>query len=89
MTRPPRPDGLPDVQLMGDNGRLLIGDKGFILGNTAYPQSCAEPAANLAHTIERSPGHYQEWLNACKGGNPAGSDFETMTTLTHTAFAQM
>ena len=80
--RPPRPDGLPDGQLMGDNGRLLIGDKGFILGNTAYPQSCAEAAANLAHSIERSPGHYQEWLNACKGGKPAGSNFDFAGPLT-------
>ena len=31
--RPPRPDGLPDGKQMGDNGRLLVGDKGFILGN--------------------------------------------------------
>ena len=25
--------------------------------------------------LPRSPGHYQEWLLACKGGAPAGSDF--------------
>src|ERR1051326_6311377 len=29
--RPPRPAGLPEGRKMGDNGRLLIGDKGFIL----------------------------------------------------------
>src|SRR5436190_8836330 len=38
--RPPRPDGLPDGRVMGDNGRLLVGDKGFILNDTAYPDSC-------------------------------------------------
>lgn len=25
--------------------------------------------------LPRSPGHYQEWLDACKGGAPAGSNF--------------
>jgi len=26
-------------------------------------------------TLPRSPGHHQEWLNACKGGPPAMSNF--------------
>ena len=25
--------------------------------------------------LDRSPGHYAEWINACKGGPPAGSNF--------------
>jgi len=25
--------------------------------------------------LPRSPGHYQEWIDACKGGKPAGSNF--------------
>ena len=80
--RPPRPDGLPDGKLMGDNGRLLIGDKGFILNNTAYPQSCAEAASKLTPTIARSPGHYEEWIKACKGGPGAGSNFDFAGPLT-------
>src|SRR6266851_4948483 len=36
--RPPRPDGLPEGRKMGDNGRLLIGDKGFILGGAQGAQ---------------------------------------------------
>ncbi len=40
--RPPRPEGLPDGKPMGDNGRLLVGDKGFILGNEVYPESRAK-----------------------------------------------
>ncbi|HWX21376.1 MAG TPA: Gfo/Idh/MocA family oxidoreductase [Candidatus Binatia bacterium] len=77
--RPPRPEGLPDGKLMGDNGRLLLGDKGFILGradNMVYPESCAKAAQEIAATIPRSPGHHQEWLDACKGGKPAGSNFD-------------
>jgi hypothetical protein len=25
-------------------------------------------------TLPRSPGHHQEWIDACKGGKPAGMD---------------
>jgi len=74
--RPPRPDNLPDGKLMGDNGRLLVGEKGFILNDTAFPDSCAQQAADLPRTITRSKGHYQEWIAACKGGQPAGSNFD-------------
>ena len=27
-------------------------------------------------TIPRSPGHYKEWVDACKGGQPGGSNFD-------------
>jgi predicted dehydrogenase len=74
--RPPRPDGLPEGAQMGDNGRLLVGDKGFILGNTVYPKSRAEEVGAIRSTIPHSAGHYQEWIKACKGGPPAGSNFD-------------
>jgi len=74
--RPPRPDSLPEGQKMGDNGRMLVGDKGFILGDQVFPESCAKDAAKIAHSIPTSPGHYKEWINACKGGKPAGSNFD-------------
>ena len=79
--RPPRPDGLPEGRKMGDNGRLLIGDKGFILGSGrdgdgVYPTSCAKDAAEVSRSIPRSDQHYQEWIDACKGGKPGGSHFE-------------
>jgi predicted dehydrogenase len=74
--RPPRPEGLPDRVKMGDNGRLLVGDKGFILNSTAYPDACAKAAAAVPKRIPRSPGHYKEWIEACKGGKPSGSNFD-------------
>jgi predicted dehydrogenase len=74
--RPPRADGLPDDVLMGENGRLLIGDKGFILNNSVYPASAAKAVADLPHSIPPSPGHHLEWVEACKGGKPAGSNFD-------------
>ena len=74
--RPPRPAGLPEHAPMGDNGRLLIGEHGFILGNTVFPESRAREVGDIPSTLPRSPGHYQEWISACKGGAPAGANFD-------------
>ena len=80
--RPPRPEELPGGIVMGDNGQMLVGDKGFLLGNAAYPESCAKQAAEVAKSLPRSDGHYTEWLLACKGGAPAGSNFDWAGPLT-------
>ena len=66
---------------MGENGRLLIGDKGFILGSSesgdqVFPESCAKDAAEITASIPRSQSHYQEWIDACKGSKPGGSNFD-------------
>jgi len=74
--RPPRPETLPDGKQMGDNGRLLVGEKGFILGNDVYPQARAAETAGIPKTIPRVANHYQEWIAACKGGKKAGSNFD-------------
>jgi predicted dehydrogenase len=74
--RPPRPADLPDGDLMGDNGRLIIGDEGFILGSRIYPESRRRDVGKVPETIWRSVGHYQEWIEACRGGRPAGSNFD-------------
>jgi predicted dehydrogenase len=73
--RPPRPEGLPEGDQQGDNGRLIIGDKGFMLGNRLYPESRRNEFGDPPKTLPRSPGHYQEWIDACKGGKPPGSNF--------------
>ena len=80
--RPPRPEGLPDGKQMGDNGRLLIGEKGFILGNAVYPESRARHADAIPKTIPRSADHYQEWIAACKGGKAGGVNFDWAGPLT-------
>jgi hypothetical protein len=67
---------------------LLIGDKGFILSGATtsaggvYPESCAKAAAEVAKNIPRSDSHYREWLDACRGGKPAGSYFDWAGPLT-------
>ena len=35
-----------------------------------------------AQTLPRSIGHYEEWIQACKGGAPAGADFDFAGLLT-------
>jgi predicted dehydrogenase len=73
--RPARPAGLGEGEQMGDNGRLLVGDEGFILGNRIFPESRRREFAAPEPYLTRSPGHYVEWLQACKGGKPAGANF--------------
>jgi hypothetical protein len=32
--------------------------------------------------IPRSPGHFEEWINACKGGEPARANFDWAGPMT-------
>jgi len=85
--RPPTP---PDVdtddprQRLGDedNGILFVGEKGYITcaGWSGMPRLL--PLA-LHREYERPPrslprvqGHHADWLQACKGGTPACSNFD-------------
>jgi len=80
--RPPRPQDLPEGDAMGDNGILLVGEKGYILDNRVYPQSLRE-AAQAIPSLPESPGHFLEWTYACKGkAAAAGSNFDWAGPLT-------
>jgi predicted dehydrogenase len=90
---PPRPEGIPDEIKMGDDygGALYVGDKGMILcgshganGLRIWPEERMQAYQRPAKTIPRSVGHYQEWIEACKGGEPAGSNFDYAVPLTET-----
>ena len=70
--------------VMGSNGTLYVGDKGVILNDKILPLSLRESYIPPAPSIPSSPGHEQEWINACKGGPAAGSDFEWAGPLTET-----
>ncbi len=74
--RPARPEELPEGVVMGTNGRLLVGDRGKILGNRIIPEARRKEYTEPPKTLPRSPGHHQEWIDACKGGKPAGSNFD-------------
>ncbi|HEX5220031.1 MAG TPA: Gfo/Idh/MocA family oxidoreductase [Verrucomicrobiae bacterium] len=80
--RPPRPKELEDGKEMGLSGRLLIGDKGVILNSRMLPESRDKEYGDPPRVLPRSIGHHAEWLEACRGGKPAGSNFDWAGPLT-------
>jgi len=48
------------------------------------PQALHEEAAKVPKTMERSPGHYEEWVNACKGGPKPVDSFDYAGPMTET-----
>ena len=90
--RPPRPEELEPGKQLPDTGAMVVGDKGKILygshgaGNLRLiPASRMQAYQKPAPTIPRSPGHYEEWIAACKNGQPAGSNFNYGGPLTEVA----
>jgi predicted dehydrogenase len=88
--RPPRPAELEEGRRMGegDNGLLIIGSKGTIMGGgwsrspRLIPEAKMKAYGRPPKTLPRSPGHHRDWLNACKGGPKACSDFSYGARLT-------
>jgi hypothetical protein len=88
--RPPRPASLEPGRVMGSTGALLLGEQGAILsqpqrtGYVVLPESRRQAYGQPPRRLPRSPGHYQEFVNACKGGPPAGANFDWAGPLTET-----
>lgn len=73
---PPVPDGIePGRKIFDGDGTLIVGDQGLMLGHRLLPESRMREVGKPPEKLPRSPGHYQEWIDACKGGPPAGSNF--------------
>ena len=53
---------------------MIVGDKGKMFRHRLIPDVKAREFGKPPRVLERSPGHYVEWINACKGGKPAGSE---------------
>ncbi|MGE5611901.1 MAG: Gfo/Idh/MocA family protein [Bacillota bacterium] len=74
--KPPRPEQLePDRRFGEDDGIMYVGDKGIIYGHRLIPEKRAQDYGKPPRVLPRSPGHYEEWFDACKGGQPAGANF--------------
>jgi predicted dehydrogenase len=82
--KPQRPDELEDGRQMGNGGSLYIGDKGKILDGYIIPHKKMTKYGQVPKVLTRSPGHYIEWTNACKGGEPGGSNFDFASMVTAT-----
>ena len=79
--KPPRPEGVPEDEKLGDdgaNGSLFIGDDGMLTcGEYAgSPRLVPYVKPGVERTIPKSRGHYREWLDACKGIQPAEGNLE-------------
>ncbi len=88
---PARPPELEEARKLQDNGTLLIGSKATVVCEMYYDSIRIIPEAKMKEmapglppkTIPRvAGGHFAEWIRACKGGTPAGSNFEYSSRLT-------
>ncbi|HCF96878.1 MAG TPA: hypothetical protein DEW46_17635 [Verrucomicrobia bacterium] len=80
--KPSRPEAVPNGVMMGTNGTMFVGDQGIILNNQLFPESRRKEFETPAPYIPSSIGHYEEWVSACKGGEPGGSNFDFAGPLT-------
>jgi predicted dehydrogenase len=84
--------GPPVLKEKGLSGKgmntLFIGSKGMLLtgfgGHVLLPDDKFEGLKRPDQTIPRSPGFYNEWFTACKGGAPATCDFDYSGPLSET-----
>jgi predicted dehydrogenase len=85
--QPELPAGLPRNPNPPSRGVLFVGDKGMLFcgGAGGKPRLLGADGTPPAATLPRSPGHHRDWLDACKGGKPAGSHFEYGARLTEIA----
>jgi hypothetical protein len=69
------------LRMPSPDGSLFIGDKGMITTGTYGENTRLLPVEKMkdyrfpSPLLTRSPGHYRDWIRACKGGEPACSNF--------------
>ena len=88
---PERPEELEPGRKMGDQfgGAIYIGDKGKIMTGSQGARGCRViPEVKMQEyqrppkSVPRSIGHHKEWIEACKGGKPPGTNFDYSGPLT-------
>jgi predicted dehydrogenase len=91
--QPTLPAELEETRKLQDNGTFIVGSKATVFADTYYSSARIIPEAKMKtlapslppRTIPRvEGGHFAEWLRACKGGAPAGSNFDYASQLTET-----
>ena len=76
-----------NIEFNGD-GLLFVGDYGKILCDfqggkpRVIPSSRNKSLITPPQTIERSKGHYEDWIEACRGGKKARCTFEAAAPIT-------
>lgn len=85
---PQRPEELEAGRRMPESGTIFVGDKGKIISDEysgaprIIPETKMKAYKVPPKTLPRSIGHHNEWVEACKGGKPAGSNFEFASLMT-------
>ena len=88
---PPVPEFFDPRQRFDSNGAIILGEKGAIMHGThgasdlrLLPRELADEYREPPKTLPRIPdnSHEQDWVRACKGGEPACSNFDYSGTLT-------
>ncbi len=85
---PAAPPELPRGQRLPDNGVLYIGSKGKMFHSShggmpqLLPTELHEQAKVVPQTLARSPGHYEEWVEACRGGKRPTASFDYSGPMT-------
>ena len=86
--KPPRPPAMKPAEQIDGNGILFIGDKGVLTSPgwggppRLLPAERDGAYVRPAPSLPRSKGHHRDWLDACKGGPPASSNFAYGAALT-------
>lgn len=94
---PARPEELePERDLDPEDGILFVGDRGKLLVEgwggerpRLIPESRNQDYRRPAKSLPRSPGHYEEFIQACKTGSPTAADFRFAGPLTETVLLGM
>jgi predicted dehydrogenase len=89
--KPELPKGWPANAPLPGRGIFFIGDDGVLFCGGAGGPPKLLPESRMAEfqkpdkKLERVSSHHRNWLDACKGGSPAGSNFEYGANLTELA----
>jgi len=79
---------MPAGRQLHSNGVLYVGTKGKLHHSShggmpeLWPAALNDETKTVPKTMARSPGHYEEWLLACKGGPRSVSNFDYSGPLT-------
>ena len=70
--KPARPPGFEAGRAIGQN--LFIGDQGMMLDYRLVPEAKMKAFGRPKEVLPRSPGHYREFVDACRGGPAPGAN---------------
>ena len=79
--KPLRPKVLDGANYPSE-GTMYVGDEGVMLGSTVYPLDRGKKFLDTPQTLPRRPGTWGEWIEAVRGGEPGGCNFDWAERIT-------